>query len=91
VDSPSGVEKLRTVITVVGGGAQDCLVVDTFAFNFPIWCVVTEERCKREPRPGVAACRAAAQFCGDRFARLCVGREVAVSPSHDSDGEQPKR
>jgi len=28
------VEELRTVITIVGVGAEDCLVVDTFGFNF---------------------------------------------------------
>jgi hypothetical protein len=62
VRAARGVEELRTVTRIVGMGAEDCLVVDTFGFNFfgLVLCLAREKRWKRKPRPGVALCRAAA-------------------------------
>jgi len=37
VDGPGGVKELRAVVRIVGVRREDCLVVDTFGFNFAIW------------------------------------------------------
>jgi hypothetical protein len=58
-----GVEEVRTVVRIVGVIAEDCLVVDTFGFNFLIWRFALRRggnALGKKPRPGGAVQRAAA-------------------------------